>query len=91
MNNLIAWVVSPRLIDFILAFIVLEGLGLMVWLRGEHPALRRSGIGFMLTPGALLMLALRAALAGVAWPWVPAFLGAALIAHLLDLRERLRG
>jgi hypothetical protein len=35
-----------------------------------------------------LMVALRAALAGVAWPWVPAALTAALVVHLADLRLR---
>jgi hypothetical protein len=45
----------------------------------------------MLLPGVCLMLALRAALAGSAWPWVPLALAAALLAHLADLRARWRG
>jgi hypothetical protein len=42
----------------------------------------------MLLPGAFLLLALRAALADAAWPWVPAALTAALVAHLIDLASR---
>ena len=48
-------------------------------------------IGLMLLPGIFLMAAIRAALAGMAWPWVPAALAGALAAHLLDLRSRWRG
>jgi hypothetical protein len=44
----------------------------------------------MLLPGICLLLAVRAALAGAAWPWVPMTLAAALVAHLLDLRSRWR-
>ena len=45
-------------------------------------------IGLMLLPGICLMAAIRAALSGSVWPWMPAALGAALLAHLLDLRNR---
>jgi hypothetical protein len=48
-------------------------------------------IGLMLLPGIFLLVALRVALAGAAWPWVPLALIAALVAHLLDLRQRWRG
>ena len=46
------------------------------------------GIVLMLLPGVFLMLAIRAALDGAAWPWVPAALAAALVAHIADLRGR---
>jgi hypothetical protein len=45
----------------------------------------------MLLPGVALMLALRAALAGAAWPFMPALLLTALLAHLADLWARWRG
>jgi hypothetical protein len=45
----------------------------------------------MLLPGVCLMLAVRAALVGAIWPWVPIALSGALIAHLFDLRVRWRG
>jgi len=47
-------------------------------------------VGIMLFPGVCLMLAIRAAWVGAAWPWVPAALFGALIAHLFDLWVRWR-
>ena len=44
----------------------------------------------LLAPGLCLLLALRGALAGAAWPYVPAALAAAGVAHLLDLMGRWR-
>jgi len=44
----------------------------------------------MLLPGAMLVLALRAALSGGAWPWIAVFLFLALPLHLLDLTRRWR-
>ncbi len=49
-----------------------------------------AGIVRTLLPGVLVMLALRAALADAAWPWVPLALAAALIAHVFDLWGRSR-
>jgi hypothetical protein len=91
---------SPALIDLIIVFTIIEAVVLIVWrrrsgapkeFRDEAPAGRTSGVaavGLMLLPGICLLLAVRAALAEAAWPWVPAALTAALIAHLLDLRAR---
>ena len=53
-----------------------------------HRAIRPIDIVLMLLPGLFLMLAIRAALDGAAWPWVPLSLAASLIAHLADLRGR---
>jgi hypothetical protein len=58
---------------------------------GPSPLARYRGIGLMLLPGIFLLMALRVALAGALWPWVPAALTAALVAHLLDLRQRWLG
>ena len=92
---------SPHLIDLVLGFTVLEATILILWRRRHSAndqtirrlpgaALRPGGIVVMLLPGICLMLALRAALTGASWPWVPAALAAALVAHLADLRERWR-
>ncbi len=72
---------SPHLMDLIVLFALLEGTFLIRWLRGHVPA--RAVIA-MILPGVCLMLALRATMAGAAWPWVPAALAGALIAHLWD-------
>lgn len=39
-------------------------------------------------PGALILLAVRAALTASGWPWVALALAAAFPAHLADLRRR---
>ncbi len=77
---------SPHLIDAILVLTVTEGVVLAICrLLSVRSVVR------MLLPGLCVMLALRAALAGSVWPLVPAALIAALIAHLFDLRARVRG
>lgn len=52
------------------------------------PPVGTAEIILLVLPGLCLMLAIRAALAGAAWPWVPAALAAALVAHLADIRKR---
>jgi hypothetical protein len=77
---------SPHLIDAIMALTVLEGLILTLWWKISA----RVAWG-MLLPGMFLLLALRAALADAAWPWVPAALTGALVAHCAELWGRFRG
>ncbi|MEE4153785.1 MAG: hypothetical protein V2I27_06470 [Erythrobacter sp.] len=48
-----------------------------------------SQIAAVLGPAALIVLGLRAALVGAAWPWIAAPIAASLPLHLLDLRSRL--
>lgn len=86
---------SPHIIDLVVALTVLEAIGLLLARRrfgdrtpGGCGGIRPIGIVLMLLPGLFLMLAVRAALDGAAWPWVPAALAAALVAHLADLRQR---
>ena len=74
--------------DLIAAVMVIEA----VWLAWRH---RRSGqgprpaeIGAMLGAGLGLVLALRCTLVGAPWPWIAFWLGAAGLAHALDLRLR---
>lgn len=76
--------------DLIAALMCLEA----AWLTRRH---RRTGhgprpleVGAMLGAGLGLVLALRCTLVGAAWPWVAFWLGAAGLAHLLDLRLRTR-
>ena len=51
--------------------------------RGLDAALR-------LLPGALMLLALRAALTGAGWPWIALALAASFPVHLADLARRPR-
>ena len=76
---------SPHLIDLIMVVTLLEA-ALLLAVRALSPL----AIGRMLLPGIFLLLALRAALAEAAWPWVPLALTAALVAHLFDLQGRRR-
>jgi hypothetical protein len=82
------FVESGRVVDAILAMIVIQFAGL-AWLH------RRRGIGPSprdlwptLAAGAALLLALRAALVGAHWTWVAASLALALAAHLADIHRR---
>lgn len=82
-----AWIESGRIVDLILALVVLEALGLAWWLRGRGGVLP---LAPTLVAGACLLVALRAALAGAGWAWIAAALAGALAAHLADLGIRLR-
>jgi hypothetical protein len=82
---------SPHLIDLVVALTVLEGAFLIVVGRRRQLGSRSQtviAIVLMMLPGVCLLLAIRAALAGAPWPWVPAALVAALLAHLADVRQR---
>jgi hypothetical protein len=78
---------SPRFIDALIALVAIEG----VFLYFTFPALRRTpDLWLTLASGAALMLALRVALAGGGSIAIGAALTAALVAHLLYLRARLK-
>ncbi len=81
---------SGRIVDLILGFMVLEGLALAVYWRSTGRGISPGALFGILLPGALLLLALRAALSGEPWPWIAIWLGTALLAHLHDLRRRWR-
>ena len=82
---------SGRIVDLILALVLLEAIAL-VWLRakrGAGPGLL--ALGGNLAAGACLLLALRGALAGSDWRQTALWLLAALVAHAFDLYARWRG
>jgi hypothetical protein len=85
-----AWVRSGHVADIILACLVLEAIALLAWHRMTGRGLAPRAVAALLLPGAFLVLALRFALTGAAWPLIPAALVAALAAHLWDLSARLR-
>ena len=88
MESLAALFASGRIADFILAFLVLEGLIIHFHhrLTGRGPGVGRI-LPFLLAGGCLL-LAWRTAAAGLAWPLPAALLLAAGVAHLVDLLRR---
>ena len=83
-------VTSGLVADIVLACLALEAVALVAWrlLHGRGPEL--GDVLALLLPGAFLVLALRFALTGPAWPLVPLMLVGALAAHLHDLSRRLR-
>lgn len=72
-------------IDAILLLLLVEALVLrrLRW--------RWAMIAATLLPGALLFLALRAALTGMGWPWVALFITLSLPVHIADVVSRRNG
>ena len=73
---------SGHAVDIVLAVMMIEAM-LMIG-RGRA----RVDVLLVLAPGAMMLLALRAALTGAGWPWVAAALTVSLPLHLADLRHR---
>ena len=81
---------ATRLVDIVLLLTGLEVLALAAWRWRTGTGPRILTLSRVLLPGICLILGMRAALAGMIWPFVPVSLIAALVAHLLDLRARWR-
>jgi hypothetical protein len=77
---------SGRIVDVILLLMLAEYAALRLYLGNGVRAL---GLAGYLLSGAFLLMALRVALAGGGWIWIAAFLAAAFVVHLIDLRGRL--
>lgn len=73
---------SGHVVDLVLAVLAAE----FVWLvlRGN----RALDVGLGLSAAVLMMLALRAALTGAAWPWIALPLVLSFPLHLADLGRR---
>ena len=81
---------SGRIIDLILALVAIEVAALPWLLKRLGSDIRTPDLLPNLAAGIALMLAVKLSLIGAPWHWLAATLGAALIAHLLDLWWRLR-
>lgn len=79
MTDLVA---SGRIIDAILVVLALEAAILLIARRNLLD------VALGLLPGAMLLLAVRAALTGADAHWVAAFLAASFPIHLADLARR---
>jgi hypothetical protein len=75
-----------RLVDVVIAFMLLEFITLAWRRRQRGPAVLT--VFLALAPGMCLTLALRVAVGGANWIWVGACLAAALPFHLADVRRR---
>jgi hypothetical protein len=86
-----AFFTSGHAADLVLFFIVIEGAWLMLRHRRSGRGLNAQQVMLSLLPGFCLVLALRVALVGGWWGWIGVALVVSLVAHLLDMRERLKG
>ncbi len=81
---------NGQIVDLILGLMVLEALALTGYRRATGAGIAAGDLLASLMAGAMLLLALRAALAGAYWQWVALCLVLSLLAHLGDLRRRWR-
>lgn len=87
---LAAWIESGQLIDVILLLVLAEAFALAAWRwRARRPPLV-SQLLANLAAGAMLLLALRAALTDAGWLWIAIWLSLALLAHGADIALRFR-
>jgi hypothetical protein len=77
-------------VDLIVVAIALECVGLAAWLVHAGATRLVTPLLLHLASGALLLLALRASLAGAASAWIAAALLGSLATHLLSLRRSYR-
>jgi hypothetical protein len=73
---------SGRAVDVVLAVLAIEA----IWLKLRSNSW--ADILPALVPAVLMMVALRAALTGMAWPFISVPLALAFPVHLVDLRRR---
>ena len=78
------------LLDAVIVFTVLEGLGLWLYHRLTGEGLDLSEYALNMVSGLCLMLAVRAAVSDAPWPWVTVCLSASGLAHGLDITRRWR-
>ena len=88
MSGLDQFILSGRIVDVALVFLVAETIVVAVLYRTRGHGVRIPSLLVNAGAGGSLMLALRAALTGAGWHWIAAFLVSALVFHVADLAER---
>jgi hypothetical protein len=81
--SLIRW-----LLDAVIVFTVLEGLGLWLYHRLTGQGLALNDYALNMLSGLCLMLAVRAVVSGTPWPWIAVCLSASGLAHGWDMVKR---
>jgi len=79
---------SATVIDLVIGLTLFEGLALALYHRRTGKGVPVGDFAVNLVSGLCLMLALRAAVADAAWPWIGLWLGGAGLAHAADLARR---
>jgi len=82
------WFTSGRLVDLILALVVVEVVALVLLWRARRRGLPLADLLPNILAGAFLLLALRLSIGGFGWMPCCACLGAAGVAHVVDLQRR---
>jgi hypothetical protein len=82
------WFANGRIIDLILALVVVEAVVLEWVHRRTGRAVGLKDMAGNLLAGMCLLIALRCALAGTGWYWIAMWLLASLCAHIADLARR---
>jgi hypothetical protein len=78
------------LLDAVIVFTVLEGAGLWLHHRLTGRGLAPGAYALNMVSGLCLMLAVRTAVSGAAWPWIAVCLSASGLAHGWDIARRWR-
>jgi hypothetical protein len=81
---------TGRIVDLIIGLVVLEGVALVAANRLGLPVPNPRVLLPTLASGVLLLLALRAAIADLPWPFIATPLTLSLASHLADLLGRWR-
>eukprot|EP01041_Mallomonas_annulata_P039194 gene39194-62828_t len=81
---------SGLLVDLVIALTVLEGLALALYHRATGRGIAPQDYALNLVSGLCLMLAVRAAVSDVPWPWIAVCLSASGLAHGWDMVRRWR-
>ncbi len=87
----LAAVADGRLLDLVIAVLLLEIAALLAWHWRTGRGLAPRALLPNLLAGLCLMLGLRAVQAGGHGAWLVAALAASGLAHLVDMRQRWRG
>ncbi len=88
MNTLVTLFASGRIVQYILALMLVEAVVLIAAAKVTGRGIKPLDLVVSLIAGAGLLLALRGALIGDSWPKIAPWLGVALCAHLLDVIRR---
>jgi len=81
---------SGVIVDVILMAIIAEAIVLIAYRSRTGRGILPLDLLVNLLAGAFLLMALRSALIGLPWKWAAAWLTGALVAHVVDLRQRWR-
>lgn len=85
---MLQWLQGAGVVDAIIVLVLVEAAALLAYWKLTGRGLRAGALLPNLAAGFFLLLALRAAVHGALWPWLPLLLACAGLAHLVDLRAR---